>query len=132
MKRQLHVELDFEILHDAAVFLLADLKAGLGDLVARHNRNEATLQATFPGRQVLTYPAPEHLFRIEVRDLGLSDRVRNMLRRARVQTVRELVDRTEEDLLNIPQFGPIALNEVVDRLREMGLMLRREPKFPET
>jgi DNA-directed RNA polymerase subunit alpha len=61
---------------------------------------------------------------LPIEALDLSERPRNCLRRAQIQTVGELVTRTEEDLLNITNFGQKSLEEVVAKLDELGLSLR--------
>jgi len=61
---------------------------------------------------------------LPIEALDLSERPRNCLRRAQIATVGELVTRTEEDLLNITNFGQKSLEEVVAKLDELGLSLR--------
>jgi DNA-directed RNA polymerase subunit alpha len=69
---------------------------------------------------------------LPIEALDLSERPRNCLRRAQIATVGELVTRTEEDLLNITNFGQKSLEEVVAKLDEMGLSLRspRDEEVP--
>jgi DNA-directed RNA polymerase subunit alpha len=69
---------------------------------------------------------------LPIEALDLSERPRNCLRRAQIQTVGELVTRTEEDLLNITNFGQKSLEEVVAKLDELGLSLRsaRDEEVP--
>jgi DNA-directed RNA polymerase subunit alpha len=57
-------------------------------------------------------------------DLDLSERPRNCLKRAQVNTVGELVQKTEDDLLAITNFGQKSLDEVIAKLDERGLSLR--------
>jgi DNA-directed RNA polymerase subunit alpha len=57
-------------------------------------------------------------------DLDLSERPRNPLKRAHVNTIGELVERTADDLLAITNFGQKSLDEVIQRLDERGLSLR--------
>ncbi len=59
-----------------------------------------------------------------IEDLDLSERPRNCLKRAQVNTIGELVQKTEEDLLNITNFGQKSLDEVKQKLDERGLSLR--------
>ncbi len=61
---------------------------------------------------------------LPIEALDLSERPRNCLRRAQIQTVGELVLKTEDDLLNITNFGQKSLEEVVAKLDELGLSLR--------
>jgi len=65
----------------------------------------------------------EHLD-LPIEALDLSERPRNCLRRAQIQTVGELVEKTEDDLLNITNFGQKSLEEVVAKLDELGFSLR--------
>ena len=59
-----------------------------------------------------------------IEDLDLSERPRNCLKRAQVDTVGELLERTEEELLAITNFGQKSLDEVLEKLDERGLVLR--------
>ena len=47
-----------------------------------------------------------------------------LLKREGIQTVGDLVTRTEAELLNIPNFGKKSIDEVNDKLAERGLSLR--------
>jgi DNA-directed RNA polymerase subunit alpha len=59
-----------------------------------------------------------------IEDLDLSERPRNCLKRAQINTIGELVLKNEEDLLNITNFGQKSLDEVKQKLDERGLSLR--------
>jgi DNA-directed RNA polymerase subunit alpha len=61
---------------------------------------------------------------LPIEDLDLSERPRNCLKRAQVNTVGELVTKTEDDLLAITNFGQKSLDEVLQKLDERGLSLR--------
>jgi DNA-directed RNA polymerase subunit alpha len=61
---------------------------------------------------------------LPIEDLDLSERPRNCLKRAQVNTIGELVERTTDDLLAITNFGQKSLDEVIQRLDERGLSLR--------
>lgn len=61
---------------------------------------------------------------LPIEELDLSERPRNCLKRAQVNTVAELVQKTEEDLLAITNFGQKSLDEVLIKLDERGLALR--------
>jgi DNA-directed RNA polymerase subunit alpha len=60
---------------------------------------------------------------LPIEDLDLSERPRNCLKRAQVNTVGELVQKTEDDLLAITNFGQKSLDEVIAKLDERGLSL---------
>ncbi len=59
-----------------------------------------------------------------IEDLDLSERPRNCLKRAQVNTVGELLQKNEEELLAITNFGQKSLDEVAEKLDERGLSLR--------
>ena len=61
---------------------------------------------------------------LPIEDLDLSERPRNCLKRAQVNRIGELVERTADDLLAITNFGQKSLDEVIQRLDERGLSLR--------
>lgn len=61
---------------------------------------------------------------LPIEDLDLSERPRNCLKRAQVNSVGELVTKTEDDLLAITNFGQKSLDEVIAKLDERGLSLR--------
>jgi DNA-directed RNA polymerase subunit alpha len=63
---------------------------------------------------------------LPIEDLDLSERPRNCLKRAQVNTVGELVQKTEDDLLAITNFGQKSLDEVLLKLDERGLSLRNK------
>ena len=61
---------------------------------------------------------------LPIEDLDLSERPRNCLKRAQVNTIGELLTKNEDDLLNITNFGQKSLDEVKQKLDERGLTLR--------
>ena len=61
---------------------------------------------------------------LPIEELELSERPRNCLKRARVDTIGQLVQKTEDDLLAITNFGSKSLDEVIQKLDERGLSLR--------
>src|SRR5918912_1610362 len=61
---------------------------------------------------------------LPIEDLDLSERPRNCLKRAQVNTVGELLRKSEDDLLAITNFGQKSLDEVLQKLDERGLSLR--------
>jgi DNA-directed RNA polymerase subunit alpha len=61
---------------------------------------------------------------LPIEDLDLSERPRNCLKRAQVNTIGELLLKTEDDLLAVTNFGQKSLDEVIQKLDERGLSLR--------
>ncbi|HVM19401.1 MAG TPA: DNA-directed RNA polymerase subunit alpha [Egibacteraceae bacterium] len=60
---------------------------------------------------------------LPIEDMDLSVRSYNCLKREGVATVGELVTKTEQDLLDIRNFGQKSIDEVKGKLQEMGLSL---------
>jgi DNA-directed RNA polymerase subunit alpha len=56
-------------------------------------------------------------------EMRLSVRATNCLESENIQTVRDLVQRTEDELLEVRNFGDTTLNEVREKLSELGLRL---------
>ena len=76
-------------------------------------------------------PAPEEIARssdmaLPIEELDFSVRSYNCLKREGVGTVGDLVQRTEQDLLDIRNFGQKSIDEVKDKLIELGLGLRED------
>jgi DNA-directed RNA polymerase subunit alpha len=67
-------------------------------------------------------PRLEHLDR-SVEELELSVRSYNCLKNANIQTIRELVQKSENEMLKTKNFGRKSLNEIKDILVKMGLSL---------
>ena len=61
---------------------------------------------------------------LPIEDLDLSERPRNCLKRAQVNSIGELLLKTDDDLLAITNFGQKSLDEVIEKLNERGLALR--------
>jgi DNA-directed RNA polymerase subunit alpha len=72
--------------------------------------------------QPRTGVANEHLDK-SVEELELSVRSYNCLKNANIRTIRELVQKTEADMLKTKNFGRKSLNEIKDILQTMGLGL---------
>jgi len=62
-----------------------------------------------------------------IEELDFSVRTYNCLKKANVQTIADLVQTTEEDLMNIRNFGRKSLLEVRDKLKQFGLHLSGSP-----
>jgi DNA-directed RNA polymerase subunit alpha len=68
--------------------------------------------------------APEILAKT-VADLELSVRSRKALQRLNINTVGELVSRTEDELLGCKNFGQTSLNEIKQQLTTFSIGLRK-------
>lgn len=60
---------------------------------------------------------------LPVEELGMGNRVSNVLKNKNINTLRDIVKYSEEEMLNFPNFGKVSLKEVTDRLAEYNLSL---------
>ncbi|HEY1598454.1 MAG TPA: DNA-directed RNA polymerase subunit alpha [Pirellulales bacterium] len=70
-----------------------------------------------------TDAAVESKLSMSLAELNLSVRATNCLESENIHTVRDLVVRTEDQLLDVRNFGETTLNEVREKLTELGLRL---------
>jgi DNA-directed RNA polymerase subunit alpha len=116
----LDIETDGTITPREALASAGDTLRNLVSLVA--DLEEAPQGLELGDTGTTTSGSPDLDLRIE--ELDLSERPRNCLKRAQINTIGELVERTMEDLLAITNFGQKSADEVVQRLDERGLSLR--------
>src|SRR3954471_8257184 len=68
-------------------------------------------------------PDLQQKLNMTVQELDLSVRANNCLESAKISTVRDLVKKTDADLLKVRSFGKTSLREVKRRLADLGLSL---------
>jgi len=61
-----------------------------------------------------------------IEDLDFSVRAYNCLKRAGIHTLQDLVNKSETDMMKIRNLGKKSLKEVLDKIRDLGLVLRDE------
>ncbi|MED9787831.1 MAG: DNA-directed RNA polymerase subunit alpha C-terminal domain-containing protein, partial [Latilactobacillus curvatus] len=61
-----------------------------------------------------------------IEELDLSVRSYNCLKRAGINTVQELTDKSEADMMKVRNLGRKSLEEVKNKLFDLGLGLRTE------
>ena len=66
----------------------------------------------------------EKVLEMSIDELELSVRSFNCLKRAGINTVEELTSRTSEDMMKVRNLGRKSLEEVLEKLKELGLSLR--------
>jgi len=70
-----------------------------------------------------TQPEPDKSRDMSIDELELSVRSYNCLKRAGINTVKELCDKTSEDMMKVRNLGRKSLEEVLAKLKELGLSL---------
>ncbi len=68
----------------------------------------------------------EKVLEMTIEELDMSVRSFNCLKRAGIDTVEDLINRTEEDMIKVRNLGKKSLEEVIQKLHSLGLELRRE------
>ena len=68
----------------------------------------------------------EKVLEMTIEELDLSVRSFNCLKRAQINTVEDLINRTEEDMMKVRNLGRKSLDEVVAKLNSLGFDLRRD------
>ena len=68
----------------------------------------------------------EKVLEMTIEELDLSVRSFNCLKRAGIDTVEDLINRTEEDMIKVKNLGKKSLEEVIFKLQSLGLELRKE------
>jgi len=88
-----------------------DIVAGINDEVLQMDEvlKEGNTEQPSKGQQMM------------IEDLDLSVRSYNCLKRAGIQTVDELTQKTEDEMMRVRNLGKKSLKEVKDKLIELGL-----------
>ncbi len=73
--------------------------------------------------EVITGTAGSPDLELGIEDLELSERPNNCLKRAQINTIGELILKSEADLLSITNFGQKSLDEIIEKLDERGHQL---------
>jgi len=68
----------------------------------------------------------EKVLEMTIEELDLSVRSYNCLKRAGINTVQELITKTEEDMMKVRNLGRKSLEEVQEKLAELNLSLRSD------
>ena len=64
--------------------------------------------------------------RMTIEELDLSVRSFNCLKRAGINTVEDLINKTEEDMMKVRNLGRKSLDEVIGKIASLGLALKKE------
>jgi DNA-directed RNA polymerase subunit alpha len=119
-KLTVEIETDGSITPREALASAGDTLRKLVDLVADLSDQPKGLELGEVASPTSTSPDLD----LPIEELDLSERPRNCLKRARVDSIGQLVQKSEDDLLAITNFGAKSLEEVIQKLDERGLSLR--------
>jgi DNA-directed RNA polymerase subunit alpha len=68
----------------------------------------------------------DKVLEMTIEELDLSVRSFNCLKRAGINTVEDLINRTEEDMMKVRNLGRKSLEEVISKLAAMNLSLAKD------
>jgi DNA-directed RNA polymerase subunit alpha len=85
--------------------------------------NDEAIAALRDSGKAMIDPDLQQKLDMTVQELDLSVRANNCLESAKIATVRELVKKTDADLLKVRSFGKTSLREVKRKLADLGLSL---------
>ncbi|WP_405354022.1 DNA-directed RNA polymerase subunit alpha [Ruminococcus sp.] len=68
----------------------------------------------------------ERILEMTIEDLDLSVRSFNCLKRAGINTVEDLINKSEEDMMKVRNLGRKSLEEVILKLKDLGFSLQKE------
>ncbi|MGA2584350.1 MAG: DNA-directed RNA polymerase subunit alpha [Tepidisphaeraceae bacterium] len=85
--------------------------------------NDDAVTALRDASKAMIDPDLQQKLNMTVQELDLSVRANNCLESAKITTVRDLVKKTDQDLLKVRSFGKTSLREVKRKLADLGLSL---------
>ena len=68
----------------------------------------------------------EKVLEMTIEELDMSVRSFNCLKRAGIDTVEDLINRTEEEMMKVRNLGKKSLEEVIQKLHSLGLDLKKD------
>jgi DNA-directed RNA polymerase subunit alpha len=92
--------------------------------------SDEALAAIRDANKSLIDPELQQKLNMTVQELDLSVRANNCLESAKIGTVRDLVKKTDGDLLKVRSFGKTSLREVKRKLADLGLSLGMDLDMP--
>ena len=97
-------------------------------IIEDHIKMFVELSANFSRDILIPRESDNHkkVLEMSIDDMDLSVRSYNCLKRAGIQTVADLTERTEEDMLKVRNLGRKSLDEVIAKLESYGLSLKNK------
>jgi len=98
-------------------------------VLVKHLLLVAGVEEEIPEEEAEEEGLPAHVYEMLIEDLGLNVRVYNCLKRTGITNVGEVLEKLEkgeEEMMAIRNFGPKSLFELKEKLEERGLLLTEE------
>jgi len=112
---------------DDAVATAAEILAEHVELLRDLSSNEEAYKSVnngIPKKSVGSSAEMESFLNEKIEALDLSVRSYNCLKRADINIIRDLAEKSEEEMMKVKNMGKKSLVEVLDKLREYGIILR--------
>ena len=96
-------------------------------IIEDHIRLFVNLSENISGMDILVNrekDKQQKVLEMSIEDMDLSVRSFNCLKRANINTIEDLTKRTEDDMLKVRNLGRKSLDEVIGKLRDLGLDLK--------
>lgn len=118
-KLTLEVTTDGSVAPDEAIAMAARILTDQLSLFCGLNEQALPMSSAEPADD-----KSEKVMEMTIEDLDLSVRAYNCLKRAGINTVSELVQKNQEDMMKVRNLGKKSLEEVEQKLQALGLKLR--------
>ena len=124
-KLTLEVWTDGSIMPDGAVNMATSIMIDYLKLFQTGDYSQSGIKVVGGSEPEGEEPKKEGPGAMSIDDLDLSVRSNNCLRRAGINTVAELTQKSEEDMMKVRNLGRKSLDEVKKKLADLGLSLRK-------
>ncbi len=124
-KLTLEVWTDGSVMPDEAVNMASSIMIDYLKLFQTGDYNQSGIKVVGGSEPEGEEPKKEGPGAMSIDDLDLSVRSNNCLRRAGINTVEELTQKSEEDMMKVRNLGRKSLDEVKKKLADLGLSLRK-------
>jgi len=105
-----------------------EIKAAINFLAQRSAASEIEAPSGFELHPDISPEALQEFRNTPVATLGISARARTAMRQIKVETIFDLLKLTEADLLRLPNFGSISLDEIKEQLAARNLLLSQSSR----
>lgn len=97
-------------------------------IIEDHIKMFVDLSGSFGGDILIPRESDNHkkVLEMSIDDMDLSVRSYNCLKRAGIQTVEDLTQKSEDDMLKVRNMGRKSIDEVIVKLESLGLSLRNK------
>ena len=124
-KLTLEVWTDGSVMPDEAVNMASSIMIDYLKLFQTGDYTQSGIKVVGGSEPEGEEPKKEGPGAMSIDDLDLSVRSTNCLRRAGINTVEELTQKSEEDMMKVRNLGRKSLDEVKKKLADLGLSLRK-------